>query len=179
MASDDSDQDAKYALSNLLQMGTVAEYESEFVVLANRVTGISESLLTSFYISGLKLALQIDLSRVSRWIKIQLQPIFFWEKGDPAPLPPWRAHTNHMRASKKELVILKSPLEQKSMFRRQEKMLRRQEQQRLAKDAKIQRRIWDPEIKSITRKHLEACGFEGVRMRNPLIIAQGLHDGLG
>ncbi|GJW31637.1 hypothetical protein Tco_0051669 [Tanacetum coccineum] len=44
-------------------MGTVAEYESEFVVLTNRVTGISESLLTSFYISGLKLALQIDLLR--------------------------------------------------------------------------------------------------------------------
>ncbi|GJX03143.1 hypothetical protein Tco_0189059 [Tanacetum coccineum] len=44
-------------------MGTVAEYESAFVVLANRVTGISEYLLTSFYISGLKLALQIDLLR--------------------------------------------------------------------------------------------------------------------
>ncbi|GJW58102.1 hypothetical protein Tco_0104833 [Tanacetum coccineum] len=39
------------------------EYESEFVVLANRVTGISESLLTSFYISELKLTLQIDLLR--------------------------------------------------------------------------------------------------------------------
>ncbi|GJQ89081.1 hypothetical protein Tco_0000220 [Tanacetum coccineum] len=37
--------------------------ESEFVVLANRVTGISESLLTLFYISGLKLTLQIDLLR--------------------------------------------------------------------------------------------------------------------
>ncbi|GKC43096.1 hypothetical protein Tco_1060818 [Tanacetum coccineum] len=63
MASDGSDQNAKYELSKLLQMGTMAEYESEFVVLANRVTGISESLLTSFYISGLKLALQIDLLR--------------------------------------------------------------------------------------------------------------------
>ncbi|GJW49111.1 plastidial pyruvate kinase 4, chloroplastic [Tanacetum coccineum] len=31
MASDGSDQDTRYALSNLLQMGTVAEYESEFV----------------------------------------------------------------------------------------------------------------------------------------------------
>ncbi|GJV11831.1 hypothetical protein Tco_1353372 [Tanacetum coccineum] len=65
MASDGSDQDVRYAPSKLLQMGTVAKYENEFVVLANRVTGISESLLTSFYISGLKLTLQIDLLRAS------------------------------------------------------------------------------------------------------------------
>ncbi|GJW40985.1 hypothetical protein Tco_0066830 [Tanacetum coccineum] len=63
MASNGSDQDARYALSKLLQMGTVAKYENEFVVLANRVIEISESLLTSFYISGLKLTLQIDLLR--------------------------------------------------------------------------------------------------------------------
>ncbi|GKB33286.1 hypothetical protein Tco_0872687 [Tanacetum coccineum] len=44
-------------------MGMVAEYKSKFVILANRVTGISESLLTPFYISGLKLTLQIDLLR--------------------------------------------------------------------------------------------------------------------
>ena len=63
MASGGSDQDADYALSKLLQMGTVAEYESEFVVLANQVTWISESLLTPFYISGLKVKLQIELLR--------------------------------------------------------------------------------------------------------------------
>nr|GEW83918.1 reverse transcriptase domain-containing protein [Tanacetum cinerariifolium] len=63
MASCGSNRNAEYALSKLLQIGTVAEYESEFVVLANRVTRISESLLTSFYISGLKLTLQIDLLR--------------------------------------------------------------------------------------------------------------------
>ncbi|GJT36919.1 hypothetical protein Tco_0936784 [Tanacetum coccineum] len=63
MASGDIDQDAEYALSKLLQIGTVAEYESEFVVLANRVSEISESLLTSFYISGLKLTLSIELLR--------------------------------------------------------------------------------------------------------------------
>ncbi|GJT70253.1 hypothetical protein Tco_1029539 [Tanacetum coccineum] len=63
MVSGGSDRDAEYALSKLLQMGTVAEYESKFVVLANRVTWISESLLTSFYISGLKLDLQCLLLR--------------------------------------------------------------------------------------------------------------------
>ncbi|GJS47636.1 hypothetical protein Tco_0597757 [Tanacetum coccineum] len=63
MASGGSNRDAEYALSKLLQMGTVAEYESEFVILANRVTGISQSLLKSFYISGLKPALQCALLR--------------------------------------------------------------------------------------------------------------------
>ncbi|GJT49948.1 hypothetical protein Tco_0976105 [Tanacetum coccineum] len=219
-------------------MGTVAEYESEFVVLANRVMGISESLLTSFYISGLKLALQIDLLRArpktlgeafalarineTRFederattviakpndlnivVQVQdieettlhtldkveavstsmvatyeehgcqdgfcmvatyeeqecqdgLKPVTTRKKGDLGAIkggPP-----DHMRASEKELVVLKSPLEQKSMFRRQERMLRRQEQQRLAKDAKIQRRIWDPGIKSIQDNTLRAMWF--------------------
>ncbi|GKF83632.1 hypothetical protein Tco_0248530 [Tanacetum coccineum] len=63
MASDDSDQEARYALSKLLQRGTVTEYESEFLMLIKRVTGISESLLTWFYTSGLKPALQCALLR--------------------------------------------------------------------------------------------------------------------
>ncbi|GKC19587.1 hypothetical protein Tco_1021737 [Tanacetum coccineum] len=40
-----SDRDAEDALSKLLQMGNVAEYESKFVILISRVTGKSESLL--------------------------------------------------------------------------------------------------------------------------------------
>ncbi|GKE91746.1 hypothetical protein Tco_1572841, partial [Tanacetum coccineum] len=63
MALDGSDQDARYALSKLLQRGTVVEYESEFLMLIKQVTGISESLLKSFYISGLKPALQCALLR--------------------------------------------------------------------------------------------------------------------
>ncbi|GJV93244.1 myosin heavy chain-related protein [Tanacetum coccineum] len=63
MASDDSDQDARYELSKLLQKGTVVEYESEFFMLIKRVTGISESLLKSFYIFGLKQALPCALLR--------------------------------------------------------------------------------------------------------------------
>ncbi|GKE04109.1 hypothetical protein Tco_1396127 [Tanacetum coccineum] len=58
-----SDRDTEDALSKLLQMGTVAEYESKFVILANRVTGISENLLKSFYIFGLKPTLQCALLR--------------------------------------------------------------------------------------------------------------------
>ncbi|GJS27000.1 hypothetical protein Tco_0487620 [Tanacetum coccineum] len=63
MASGGSDRDAKDALSKLLQMGTVAEYQNEFEMLINRVTEISESLLKTFYISGLKPALQCALLR--------------------------------------------------------------------------------------------------------------------
>ncbi|GJU54703.1 hypothetical protein Tco_1228417 [Tanacetum coccineum] len=65
MASECSDQDARYALSKLLQRGTVAEYESEFLMLIKRVTEISESLLKSFYISGLKPLLQCALLRLA------------------------------------------------------------------------------------------------------------------
>ncbi|GKC92452.1 hypothetical protein Tco_1157894 [Tanacetum coccineum] len=64
MASGGNDQNAEYALSKLLQMGTVAEYESKFVKLANRVTGISANLLKSFYIFRLKLELQRELFRL-------------------------------------------------------------------------------------------------------------------
>nr|GEW82344.1 hypothetical protein [Tanacetum cinerariifolium] len=64
MASDDSDQDARYALCKLLQRGTVVEYESEFLMLIKRVTGISESLPKSFYIFGLKPVLQCALLRL-------------------------------------------------------------------------------------------------------------------
>ncbi|GJY96610.1 hypothetical protein Tco_0513520 [Tanacetum coccineum] len=61
MASAGRDRDAEYALSKLLQMGTVVEYQREFEKLLKRVTGISESLLKSFYIYGLKPALQCVL----------------------------------------------------------------------------------------------------------------------
>ncbi|GKA26410.1 retrovirus-related pol polyprotein from transposon 297 family protein [Tanacetum coccineum] len=61
MASDDNDQDAKYALSKLFQMGTVEDYQRELEMLIKRVT-IPESLLKSFYISGLKLDLQCEFA---------------------------------------------------------------------------------------------------------------------
>ncbi|GKD24151.1 hypothetical protein Tco_1230365 [Tanacetum coccineum] len=44
-------------------MGTVAKYQNEFEMLIKRVTGISEFLLKSFYISELKPALKIELLR--------------------------------------------------------------------------------------------------------------------
>ncbi|GJV67577.1 ty3-gypsy retrotransposon protein [Tanacetum coccineum] len=47
-------EDPQGSLSKLLQTGTVAQYQSEFEKLVNRVTDISENLLISFYISGLK-----------------------------------------------------------------------------------------------------------------------------
>ncbi|GJS06730.1 reverse transcriptase [Tanacetum coccineum] len=62
-ASGGTNRDAEYTLSKLLQMGMVTEYQNEFEMLINRVTRISKSLLKSFYISGLKVALQIELLR--------------------------------------------------------------------------------------------------------------------
>ncbi|GJS94594.1 hypothetical protein Tco_0801562 [Tanacetum coccineum] len=62
MASAGSERDAKDALSKLLQLGTVEDYQREFEMLIKRVT-IPESLLKSFYISGLKLDLQCLLLR--------------------------------------------------------------------------------------------------------------------
>ncbi|GJS88280.1 hypothetical protein Tco_0770916 [Tanacetum coccineum] len=81
------------------------------------------------------------------------------KKGDLGTIASKGGPPYHMRASEKELVVLKSPLEQKLMFRRQERMLRRQEQQRLAKDAKIQRIIWDPRIKSLQDNTLKEMWF--------------------
>ncbi|GKF02419.1 hypothetical protein Tco_0029342 [Tanacetum coccineum] len=52
---------AKDTLSKLLQRGTVAEYQNQFEILIKRVRGIFESLLTTIYISGLKVTLQIEL----------------------------------------------------------------------------------------------------------------------
>ncbi|GJT74355.1 hypothetical protein Tco_1041080 [Tanacetum coccineum] len=57
MASGGSDRDAEYALSKLLQFGMVEDYQREFEKLMNRVTDIPESLLISYFFSGLKLHL--------------------------------------------------------------------------------------------------------------------------
>ncbi|GKB29882.1 ty3-gypsy retrotransposon protein, partial [Tanacetum coccineum] len=53
--------DPQGALSKLLQTETVAQYQSEFEKLMNRVTNISDDLLISFYVSGLKPNLQREL----------------------------------------------------------------------------------------------------------------------
>ncbi|GJT93393.1 hypothetical protein Tco_1082238 [Tanacetum coccineum] len=205
MASDGSDQDTRYTLSNLLQMGTVAEYESEFVVLANRVTGISESLLISFYISRLKLVLQIDLLRAR---PKTLGEAFALVRITEARFEDERATTVIAKPNDLNIAVLVKDIEETTLHtsnkvkavstsmvatyeehgcqdgfcmvatfeeqecqdglkpvttgssagkkRRQERMLRRQEQQRLATDAKIQRRIWDPGIKSIQDNTLRA-----------------------
>ncbi|GKA16742.1 hypothetical protein Tco_0696579 [Tanacetum coccineum] len=53
-----SDEDPNGALLKLLQLGMVKDYQREFEKLMNRATDIPDSLLISFYISGLKLHLQ-------------------------------------------------------------------------------------------------------------------------
>ncbi|GJY63402.1 ty3-gypsy retrotransposon protein [Tanacetum coccineum] len=51
-------EDPNGALSKLLQLGTVKYYQREFEKLMNRAMDIPDSLLISFYISGLKLHLR-------------------------------------------------------------------------------------------------------------------------
>nr|GEU83883.1 reverse transcriptase [Tanacetum cinerariifolium] len=54
-------EDPQGALSKLLQLATVKEYQREFKKLMNRITKIPESLLISYYISRLKPHLQREL----------------------------------------------------------------------------------------------------------------------
>ncbi|GJS07219.1 hypothetical protein Tco_0364015 [Tanacetum coccineum] len=58
MASNGNDPDAEYALSRLLQRGTVTEYQKEFEMVISRITGKYDYLLASIYILGLKPTLQ-------------------------------------------------------------------------------------------------------------------------
>ncbi|GJU40816.1 retrotransposon-related protein [Tanacetum coccineum] len=51
-------EDLNGALSKFLQLGMVKDYQREFEKLMNQATDIPDSLLISFYISGLKLHLQ-------------------------------------------------------------------------------------------------------------------------
>ncbi|GJZ08037.1 class II heat shock protein [Tanacetum coccineum] len=54
-------EDQQGALSKLLQLGTMEDYQREFEKLMNRVTDIPNSLLIYFYILGPKLNLQHEL----------------------------------------------------------------------------------------------------------------------
>nr|GEU89785.1 hypothetical protein [Tanacetum cinerariifolium] len=54
-------EDPQGALSNLLQKGTVAQYQGEFEKLVNHVTDVSDGLLISFYVSDLKPAIPMEL----------------------------------------------------------------------------------------------------------------------
>ncbi|GJY69803.1 retrotransposon protein, putative, ty1-copia subclass [Tanacetum coccineum] len=166
MALDNIDRDA---LSKLLQMGTVAEYQSEFVVqdieettlhTSDKVEVVSTSMVATYEEHGCQDGFCMVATYEEQECQDGLKPVTTrssaGKKGDLGAITSKGGPPDHMRASEKELVVLKSPLEQKSMFRRQERMLRRQEQQRLAKDAKIQRRIWDPGIKSIQDNTLRA-----------------------
>ncbi|GJX19418.1 ty3-gypsy retrotransposon protein [Tanacetum coccineum] len=55
-------EDPNGALSKLLQLGTIKDYQREFKKLMNRARDIPDSLLISFYISGLKLHFQRELA---------------------------------------------------------------------------------------------------------------------
>lgn len=54
-------EDHQGNLSKLTQISTVAEFQSAFEELMNKVTGISEPLLISFFVIGLKLELRREM----------------------------------------------------------------------------------------------------------------------
>lgn len=54
--------DHQGALSKLSQKGTVAEFQTAFAELMNQVKGVSEPLLVSFFISGLKSDVRREMS---------------------------------------------------------------------------------------------------------------------
>nr|GMD06310.1 Transposon Ty3-G Gag-Pol polyprotein [Ipomoea batatas] len=56
-------EDYQGKLSKLLQRTTVTEYQSEFEYLMNKVTGISESILISMFIAGLKSHIRRELQQ--------------------------------------------------------------------------------------------------------------------
>lgn len=55
-------EDPQGTLSKLTQTASVAEFQSEFENFMNQVEGISETLLISFFITGLKSNIQRELS---------------------------------------------------------------------------------------------------------------------
>nr|GEY70238.1 zinc finger, PHD-type, DC1 [Tanacetum cinerariifolium] len=55
---------------------------------------------------------------VATYKELGYPEISCWEKGDLGAITSKGGPPNHMRASEKELTVLKSPLEQKSMFKR-------------------------------------------------------------
>nr|GMD31046.1 Transposon Ty3-G Gag-Pol polyprotein [Ipomoea batatas] len=56
-------EDYQGKLSKLIQITTVTEYQSEFECLMNKVIGISESVLTSMFIAGLKSHIRWEVQR--------------------------------------------------------------------------------------------------------------------
>ncbi|XP_073021562.1 uncharacterized protein [Primulina eburnea] len=54
-------EDYQGQLAKLMQIHSVSKYQSEFELLSSKVSGISESLLISFYVNGLKPELKREL----------------------------------------------------------------------------------------------------------------------
>ncbi|GKC16191.1 hypothetical protein Tco_1012973 [Tanacetum coccineum] len=141
----------------------VQDIEETTLHTPDKVEAVSTSMVATYEEHGCQDGFCMVATYEEQECQDGLKPVttrsYAGKKGDLCAITSKGGPPDHMRASEKELVVLKSPLEQKSMFRRQERMLRRQEQQRLAKDAKIQIRIWDPGIKSIQHNTLRARWF--------------------
>ncbi|GJY16264.1 hypothetical protein Tco_0386686 [Tanacetum coccineum] len=123
----------------------VQDIEETTLHTSNKVEAVSTSMVATSeehgYQDGVCMVATYEEQGCQDGLKLVTTRSFAGKKGDLGAITFKGGPPDHMRAIEKELVVLEFTLEQKSMFRRQERMLRRQEQQRLAKDAKIQRRI--------------------------------------
>nr|GEZ37859.1 retrotransposon-related protein [Tanacetum cinerariifolium] len=197
MASGGSDRDAKDALSKLLQMGTMAKYQNEFEMLINQVTGISESLLISFYISGLKVALQIELLRARPATLEEAFSLAHLEettRHKPNKVEAIKSSGSNLLVESKyyaanQVGLIFNQSNETIYYERILELIVGQLCQYLCKhildfgydlqEENLQLKTWDPGI-NFFRHHLEdKVTFEGVGSDTPVFGTHGVHDGLG
>ncbi|GJZ77616.1 leucine-rich repeat domain, L domain-like protein [Tanacetum coccineum] len=159
MASGNNDRDVEDTLSKFLQMGTVVEYQNEFEMLINRVTGISESLLKTFYISGIKPTLQCALLRsnpttlgeafsLALAIEACFTDLQLWEmlRSNPTTLGEtfFKARIIEARFEDERFTTTIAKANDLNTGHLNDKYIKKKKM-----EAVIQRRLWDPKIKSV------------------------------
>lgn len=91
-------EDHQGNLSKLTQKSSVAEFQTEFEDLMNKVTGISEPLLISFFITGLRVDIRRELllSRPSSLMEAFALARMFEARGDESKVTsrPWSKWTH-------------------------------------------------------------------------------------
>ncbi|GJT24578.1 hypothetical protein Tco_0894515 [Tanacetum coccineum] len=146
MASGGSDRDAEDALSKLLQMSTMAEYQKDFEMLINRRNRKSISIKRKeipFYHYNinwfhLKLKGSLDVDEDIRVDEVSSAIDCVIHIGESNKVRSKKSH-GATEGERRALCYV-----QDSGRRKKKKM-----------EAKIQRRLWDPGIKIVFRQHLE------------------------
>nr|GMD98923.1 Transposon Ty3-G Gag-Pol polyprotein [Ipomoea batatas] len=75
-------------LSKLVHLTSVADYQSEFESLMNRVSGISESILISMFVAGLKSHIRREVQRARPASLMTTFSLASWQAKGPTPNQP-------------------------------------------------------------------------------------------